>query len=300
MSTPAKPPIKWVGGKTQLLPQIQPLLPKRIGTYYEPFIGGGAVFWSLADRLRATPRVINDRNTELINCYKVIRDFPEDLMQRLTQTEQWYAESPQAVYATIRNSDALHGGSWADPVGRAARFILLNKAGFNGLYRVNRAGKFNVPWGKKLTVKTFDRANILACSAALAGTVSITNGDYWDAVQPAQENDLVYFDPPYVPASPTASFTSYTASGFGEAEQRQLGGHFRLLYNRGVNCILSNSDTPLVREIYQGFEMTPVQARRAINCKGDARGTVGELLICSRPDRAADLKRYLDGSCTFT
>src|SRR6478609_114856 len=267
-----KPPIKWVGGKTQLLPEILKVFPEKIETYFEPFTGGGAVFWHLASMLQFKQARLNDWNAELVTVHRVIRDQPQQLMDQLKLLQydkpmflEWRAKDPKQL----------------DDVTRAARMIYLNKTGFNGLYRVNKRGDFNVPFGAfKTPPKLFDEQNILACSDALQG-VEIHQGDFANGLELAQPGDLVYFDPPYVPLNPTSNFASYTEVGFGLAAQKRLSGVFRDLADRGVKVVLSNSNTPLVRELYEGFEIREVMARRSINSKADGRGAIAELLVVS-------------------
>ena len=274
----ARPFCKYIGGKTQLLPTLLPLFPAKVWTYFEPFIGGGSVFFALAAEKRFNRAVLNDWNTELVDTYRVIQSFPDALMLLLTAKEASYRLAPEPFYYQERSLDPV----LLDPIARAARFIFLNKAGFNGLARYNSKGKFNSPWGHKLEVKTFDEENIRACVEALAG-VTLLQGDFASVVDKAKEGDLVYFDPPYVPLNPTSNFTSYTEGGFGLKEQERLAKVFKALSERDVTVVLSNSDTEIVRDLYAGFELHEVQARRAVNSKGSARGPVGELVVCGRP-----------------
>lgn len=274
----ARPFIKWVGGKTQLLSELLGLFPRKIKTYYEPFIGGGACFFSLAVEGRFEHAVINDWNRELTDTYRVIRDFPDELMRDLKYREEVYQEAPKSLYEGWRAEDP----SKLDPVKRAGRFIFLNKAGFNGLYRVNQQGKFNVPWGQKTSITTFDEDNIRDANLLLNWKTSILTGDFEEAVSTASPGDFVYFDPPYIPVSATSDFASYTERGFGMSEQRRLRDVFKRLYDRGVYAVLSNSDAPELRELYTGFEFHVIEARRNVNSKGDKRGPVNELLIVSR------------------
>ena len=287
----AKPFVKWAGGKTQILTQLLATFPRKVHSYFEPFVGGGAVFYAMDAQKRYERAVLNDCNKELMDAYRVIRDFPDDLMTFLRELERNYAEAPLTMYETYRNPDEQLARLWAGPVQRSGRFIFLNKAGFNGLYRVNQAGQFNVPWGKKAKVRSFDERNIRACSEALNGTVAFREGDFVAAVDGAKEGDLVYFDPPYVPRTLTSSFTTYSPGGFKLHDQQRLAVLFQQLYERGVAVVLSNSDTEIVRDLYADFEMVEVQAKRAINSKGDQRGPVGELLVVSR--RAARPLSYV-------
>jgi DNA adenine methylase len=275
----ARPFIKWVGGKNQLLGDLLPLIPQKIRTYYEPFIGGGAVFFALTVEQRFEHATINDWNAELVETYRVVRDFPDDLMKALREREDSYAAGPQPIYQHWREMDP----KTLSPVERAMRFIFLNKTGFNGLYRVNKAGKFNVPWGHKLgRVALFDEDNIRECSTVLSKTIIMT-GDFAEAVYPAAAGDVVYFDPPYVPVSATSDFTSYTADGFSMVDQKRLAGVFKQLAAKSVHVLLSNSNSQAIRDLYAEFEIHEVNAKRNVNSKGDARGAVKELLVISRP-----------------
>ena len=261
--------LKWAGGKSQLLPKILPRLPKRIGTYFEPFVGSGAVFWALAREGRFDHAVLSDRNAELITSYRAIRDDVEDVIALLAG----WSHSESFYYALrARDPEAM------SPVEAAARMIHLNHTGFNGLYRVNKSGLFNVPFGRYKRPRTLNKPVLRAASRALR-TVDLLVADFEDVLPAARPGDAVYFDPPYVPMSGTASFTAYEKSGFGEPAQRRLVLALEDLQRRGVHALLSNSDVPLTRELYQGLRCEKVQARRAINSRADKRGPVSELLV---------------------
>ncbi len=276
----ARPFVKWVGGKAQLLDVLLPLFPRKIRTYYEPFIGGGVCFFTLAAEGRFEHAVINDYNRELTDTYRVVRDFPEELMDTLRKLEDTYVLSPKDLFEYWRDQDPFA----LDPVKRAARMILLNKTGYNGLYRVNQAGKFNAPWGQKEErVPLFEEDNIRDAAHLLNWKSSILTGDFEDAVQMAREGDFVYFDPPYVPVSKTSDFASYTDKGFDMKAQQRLRDLFQRLYDRGIYAIISNSDAPALREMYANFEIHEVEAKRSVNSKGEARGPVKELIVVSRP-----------------
>ena len=277
----AHPFLKWVGGKTQLIPTLIQHFPKQIDTYFEPFLGGGAVFWHLASQKKFKNAVLNDVNRELIDCYRVLRDFPDEFIIRLTEVETEYekAENPKEVYTTFK--DLVPGK--LNPVERAVRTVLLNKSGFNGLYRTNSHGGFNVPWGKRLKVKLFDEKNLRACSEILNRQVSLLSVDFTEAIELKNEFDVVYIDPPYVPASRTANFVSYTDGKFTHDDHYRLATFFKTLVKKGGKVILSNSDVPEVRAMYDGFELYEIKAKRAINCDGTKRGPVGELIIVGRP-----------------
>jgi DNA adenine methylase len=263
----SRPFLKWAGGKGQLLEQLRPLLPRRFRRYFEPFAGGAALFFSLRPR----QALLADVNAELIDCYVAARDEVDALIEALGRyryaTEDYYR-----TRAIDRTSLPL--------AERAARTIYLNKTGYNGLYRVNRAGKFNVPMGRYSNPLVCDAANLRACSKALEG-VDLRVADFEEVAGRAKPGDFVYFDPPYVPVSDTADFTSYVPGGFGPDQQRRLALVFAKLARRGVHAMLSNSDTPTVRELYRGFRIDAVLAARYINSRGSRRGKVGEVVVTS-------------------
>jgi len=274
--TRTAPFLKWVGGKSQLLRVLSRLITHKSLTYYEPFIGGAATFFYFADRRRFRQAVLNDFNPELINCYQVVRDQLPPLLRRLDQYKLDPDWNTEAQFKRVRAEEH------ADPVEKAARTLYLNRTCFNGLYRVNRSGKFNSPYGKYDNPSLYDPDNILACQETLQRFATLRVGGFAEAVHDAQAGDLVYFDPPYVPVSDTASFTAY-AGEFGPDQQRELAELFRRLVDRGVMCVQSNSDAPLVHELYQGFDSHTVGAKRNVNSKGDKRGEVNELVIVGQP-----------------
>ena len=268
-TTPAsscRPFLKWVGGKRQLIPQLLANAPPAFGRYYEPFVGGGALFF----HLRPRAAVLADANERLIRTYRGVRDDVEAVIDRLRRYpyESSFYYRMRAL-PIDRRSDAEV----------AAWFIYLNRAGFNGLYRVNRENQFNVSFGRYTNPTICDAENLRACSAALKGTELVV-GDFADVVGKAQCGDFVYIDPPYVPLSATSCFTSYAADGFGADDQRRLRATASKLKKRGVRVLLSNSSAPFVRELYAGqFKTVEVYASRAVNCRADRRGAVKELLI---------------------
>jgi DNA adenine methylase len=289
-SKPAVPPtvahpfLKFAGGKTALLLEILPRLPKKIKTYYEPFVGGGAVFFALAAEEGRFKRAnISDTNTELISTYITLATDVEEIIERLKRHVKEHSEK---YYYEVRAVDVYAG---LHPVERAARMIYLNRTCFNGLYRVNKLGRFNVPFGDYKNPTICDEGNLRAVSVALnekAGTnafrTSIVPLDFEAATTGAKQGDAVYFDSPYVPVSATSNFTAYSKDGFGPEDQTRLRDCFARLDKRGVHVLLSNSDTPFVRKLYKGFKIERVEAPRRINSKGGKRGNVGELLISGR------------------
>jgi DNA adenine methylase len=271
VEVPARPFLKWAGGKAQLLPEILARVPARFGCYHEPFIGGGALFFALAGGARLGERaLLSDLNPNLVQTWAAIRDDVDGVISALAPHV-----NHEDYFYRVR---ALEPASLS-PAVRAARVIYLNKTGFNGLYRENRAGRFNVPFGRYVNPNTCDEPNLRAVSRALQG-VSIETRDFLSVLDRARPDDFVYFDPPYVPVSATASFTAYSrGGGFGHAEQTALRDAFSELASRGVHVLLSNSDVPFVRELYAGFRIEQVWARRPINSNGAARGAVAEVLV---------------------
>lgn len=260
-----RPPVKWVGGKRQLLEQLGPLFPSRFNVYHEPFVGGGAVFFHLLP----PEAVLIDNNPELINFYLVLQNKLDELLYdaRKHRNEAGY-------YYRLRDIDP----ETLSPVERASRFLYLNRTGYNGLWRVNSKGRYNVPFGRYKNPKIVDEENLRLVSAALSKAVVIL-GDFSEVLFHAQTGDFVYFDPPYHPVSDTAGFTNYTPAGFGPGDQERLAGVFRELDRRGCFVMLSNSDIDFIRRLYRGYDIRVVRAKRAINCRADGRGPVEELII---------------------
>lgn len=274
----ARPFLKWAGGKTQLLPQLRAATPPHIQTYYEPFLGGGALFFALQREGRFERAVLSDSNAELIGVYAQVRDGVEELVEALAVHQRKYRAAADRAdyYYRIRGKRPTCG------VGAAARLIFLNKTCFNGLYRVNSRGEFNVPHGSYVNPKICDADGLRAAAAALQG-VELRTADFAEAMDAAHVGDFVYCDPPYVPLSETASFTSYTAADFGPAEQQRLAAVAAEARARGIDVLLSNSGHPEVAQLYQeaGFRLETVEAARAINSNGAERGAVREYLIQS-------------------
>jgi DNA adenine methylase len=247
------------------------VVPSAIDTYYEPFIGGGAVFFALAAARRFRRAVLADANHELILCYVAIRDQVDQVIDALVG----YRYAKDAFYA----ARAVDPESLTLPA-RAARLIYLNRAGFNGLYRVNKSGLFNVPFGRHRKLVICDEPRLRAASLALKG-VDIRCQDFAVSVEGATSGDFVYFDPPYVPLSRTSSFTAYAQGRFGDEEQQRLAETLRHLGNKGVPALLSNSDCLITKRLYRHLPQTKISVRRAINSVATARGPVKELLVRS-------------------
>jgi DNA adenine methylase len=261
----AEPFLKWAGGKRQLLAAYEPYFPHQYGRYFEPFLGSAAVFF----RLAPTAATLSDVVDEVVTTYVVVRDDVEGLIVNLGRHV-----NEREHFARVRALDphrlpAVEGG---------ARFIYLNRTCYNGLFRVNQRGQFNVPFGYYKNPAICDPWRLRRASEALRD-VQILCADFEEAVEPAKAGDFVYLDPPYSPLSQTANFTAYSKYGFGNASQERLASVFRRLDRRGCLLMLSNSDTELVRALYDPYRMIRVKARRAINSRGDRRGPVDELLI---------------------
>jgi DNA adenine methylase len=284
-TTPARPFIKWAGGKGQLLPELSKRLPARFRRYHEPFAGGAALFFHLYNSGRLLhDATLSDYNPELILCYQIIRDDVEPLIEALWQHHEHRMD--QQYFLEVRNWDRQPDFAKRSPLERVARTIFLNRTCYNGLYRLNRRGQFNAPFGHYKNPLICDPENLRMVSRALEN-VELVQGDFASVLERAEPGDLVYFDPPYVPLSATASFTHYTGQTFGEAEQRRLAGVFFELAERGVQVMLSNSRSPLAEALFVRPAALPpishdiVLASRKINCDGLKRGHVEELIVWS-------------------
>lgn len=271
------PVLKWAGGKRRLLSELMSRLPEdwRERRYVEPFCGGAALFWALSPRPNTRhPRAwLGDRNSDLIEFYKVVRDEPQKLIAATRRLVARYKEEPKQTYYAVR--DAFNKKA-AVRATMAARLLFLNKTCFNGLWRVNKKGRFNVPMGRYKDPKILDADAVREASRLLQGVVlSRSEFDAWQYGR----NEFIYFDPPYVPVSDTANFTGYASGGFGEEDQRRLASLFRDLSDKGIPCMLSNSDTPLVHELYEGYRIDIVHAARSVNSKASKRNRVREVIV---------------------
>ncbi len=265
------PFLKWAGGKRSLLSEILPRLPEQIGRYVEPFMGGAAVFFALVREGRLESALLTDRNPQLVQLYEVVKSDPESLILALGE---W--EHSEKSYYHVRSLDPAE----LDPAPRAARLLWLNRTCYNGLYRLNRAGRFNVPFGRYNRPRIIHRENLMACSEALQ-KAEIRQADFSEVMKELKAGDVIYCDPPYWPLK-ESSFTHYDGQPFTEKEQRQLEGFFRGLEARGVRGLLSNSSTPETRALYEGLKINKVQVRRNINRLKSGRGPVEELLVESQ------------------
>lgn len=295
----ATPFFKWVGGKTKLLPTLREYLPKDGGNldiYAEPFLGGGAFLLDIAEERRAISIVGGDINKDLLSLWQVVssRDGAQfELFQGfVTAIEAEYNADPEKVYYEYRAKE-LQASS--DQVAMAARFLFLNRTGFNGLWRVNKKGKLNTPWGKRdkcpdlmkgvrgaREILTYPRVTGVL-EFIEAGFDNLCGGEdlgYYDRARVK----LVYFDPPYIPLNPTSNFTGYTSEGFGESQQKALSALGHTLAAQGWKVLISNSDTELSRKIFEGYEYRQVEMSRSINSKGDSRGKITEALFTLNGD----------------
>ena len=292
-----RPVLKWAGGKRQLLPHLRRFIPPGFRDYHEPFVGSGAVFfdcWSrgLLDRRRA--RLV-DTNADLVGCYGAIARDVEAVIRHLERLAAGHRADGAAHYYRVR--DDLFNPARRERAGRsaleypadlAAMFIYLNRTGFNGLYRLNSQGAFNVPIGRYTNPPICNGPNLRAAARALGSpSVLLEHGDYTSILKAAAADDYIYFDPPYAPLNDTASFTSYTAAGFADDDQRRLREIVLELAARGCRVVLSNSTAPIIAELYEGegrvaragLRTSRVPARRAINSDPSARGDVMEFII---------------------
>jgi DNA adenine methylase len=273
-----QPFLKWAGGKRQLLPEIRKQIPAKFNRYYEPFIGGGAVLFDLQPK----NGFINDFNEELANCYKVIKEKPDELLEHIKthrNTEEYFYQ--------LRGLDRQPEYENLTDVQRASRIIFLNKTCFNGLFRVNSRGQFNVPFGNYQNPSIADSVVVHAVSKYLNdNTIKITTGDFADAVKTAKKDDFVYFDPPYDPVSDTASFTGYSLDKFDRKEQERLKEVVDDLTRRKVKVLLSNSATDFIKKLYEHdyYVIDVIYANRNINSVGTSRGKVSEVLIRNKYD----------------
>ncbi|MDT8719532.1 DNA adenine methylase [Clostridium sp. 19966] len=266
-----QPFLKWAGGKRQLLPELNKYIPLKYKTYYEPFVGAGALLFDLQPK----KAVINDVNSELINCYNIIKDSLDELIEDLKK----HQNIPEYYYE-IRELDRKPEFQQLTQIERASRIIYLNKTCFNGLFRVNSQGQYNVPFGNYKNPKILDEVVLKAVHNFLnSSNITITNGDFEEVVRGAKKGDFIYFDPPYDPVSDSSSFTGYSLDGFSRDEQRRLKDVFDRLNKKGCFVLLSNSATDFIKDLYKDYRIEIVSASRNINADGLKRGKVDEVLV---------------------
>jgi len=295
-----RPFLKWAGGKRQLLPELRRFYPPRIATYHEPFLGSGAVFFDLLDRPAGAPAaaVLTDENPDLIGCYLRVRDAVDEVIAALERLARGHATGGVDHYRRVRDTRfnprraawRARGAVLADYTpDLAAMLIYLNRTGYNGLFRVNRSGGFNVPPGRYVRPRIVDAPLLREVSAALSAPgVEVRLSGFEAVLERARPGDFVYFDPPYAPLSATANFRAYTTRGFGAADQARLHDVMVQLAGRAVTVLLSNSTAPMVVDLFDradsraaGLRAIRVPARRAINTRADRRGVVEELVVAN-------------------
>lgn len=269
------PIVKWAGGKTQLLPKLVSKCPKKFNKYYEPFVGGGALLFAL----QPIHAVINDTNKELIAVYKCLRNH-KNFLKMVEAIDAYCANHSEENYYKVRDLDRKSTFKSLRNYEKAARTIYINKTCFNGLYRVNSKGYFNVPWNGNENPNCYDEKNINAVHEYFRKRKPvILMQDFEKCVATAKAGDFVYFDPPYDVLENKKSFTTYTKDEFGKTQQERLAKVFKELSERGVYVMASNHNTPFINELYKDFNIEVIEARRSINSKGDGRGKVEEVII---------------------
>ncbi len=268
--------VKWAGGKGQLLEQFKPLFPKKMNNYLEPFIGSGAVFFHIIQNFKPKKIIISDINEELINTYKIVKSDVEKLIIELKQHKEYHLAKGKPYYLAIRATNPND----LPALERAARFIYLNKTCFNGLYRVNSKGGFNVPMGSYKNPDIIQEERLRIVSKLLKN-VTIKVMSFEKILNLAKKGDFIYFDPPYYPLENKKSFTTYTKDSFMEKEQELLAEIFKKLDKKGCSVMLSNSDTKFIKDLYPKYNINFVQATRMINCNGDKRGKINEVVVTS-------------------
>jgi DNA adenine methylase len=297
----AKPFVKWVGGKSQLLEQFEEYFPSELKNgslkqYIEPFLGGGAMYFAISEKYNIVNAHLSDLNKDLILAYIVVQQKPECLLDFLKQFQDEYdttnQEKRNRLFLSVREHfnnqrfEINYSKFYENWIPRAAQFIFLNKTCFNGLFRLNSKGEFNVPYGKYETAAILDEENILSVSSVLQNA-TIMQSKYTDCYDKINKNTFVYFDPPYRPISQTSSFTSYIGNDFCDKQQIELANFYRKIdYEKGAKLMLSNSDPQNINpddrffeKAYKGYNICKVSASRYVNCKGSKRGRINELLI---------------------
>jgi len=270
-----KPFVKWAGGKRQLIPQMDLFFPKKFNKYIEPFVGGGAIFFYLLPE----KAILIDINKDLINTYNTIKNNVKELINSLKKHK-----NEKEYYYNIRKVDRNleEFNEWSN-IEKASRTIFLNRCCFNGLYRVNSKGQFNVPFGKYKNPTFCDKENLIAVHKALKN-VELVNDSFEKCIDFAEKGDFIYFDPPYVPISDSANFTSYTKDNFSKNDQIRLFETFKILDEKGCNVLLSNSYNDFILNLYKDFRINILQAKRAINSDASKRGEIKEVLITNNYD----------------
>ncbi len=269
-----RPLLKWAGGKRQLLHELISRMPDGFNTYWEPFLGGAALFFNISESDDGHGYVLSDINPTLCLFYQTVRDRTDDLLGYVSSLK--YGNSSPDYYEARMRFNILDGKK--EPVEKSGLLLYLNRHCFNGLYRVNSKGEFNVPFGSYISPKIPSHEHILAASESLK-KAKILNGDFLEVISGAGKGDFVYFDPPYEPISKSSSFTAYSKEGFGRGQQERLSKVMKELDRKGALFMLSNSGNSLLEELYSGFRIIKVEARRSINSNGLGRGSVREIIV---------------------
>lgn len=270
--------LKWAGGKKRLVLLLDMLTPSSIDRYFEPFLGGGAFFFYLIQTRKPFKAFLSDSNPQLINTYRVVRDNVKELIEILTDHQEKYYKSREKYYYSIRdNNNNNKQNSIAELAGK---FIFLNKTCYNGLYRVNKIGNFNVPHGRYFNPKICNKEKLIECSSLLNHSeVKIICDTYKNITFQCQEDDFIYFDPPYFPVSRTANFTDYTKESFGMQQHRELANEFERLSSIGSKVLLSNSNSDYIKSLYEKYSILKVKSQRNINCDAKRRSDHHDLII---------------------
>ena len=273
--------LKWAGGKKRLVLLLDKLTPSSIDRYFEPFLGGGAFFFYLIQTRKPFKAFLSDSNPQLINTYRVVRDNVKELIEILTDHQEKYYKSGEKYYYSIRdNNNNNDNNKQSNLAELAGKFIFLNKTCYNGLYRVNKIGNFNVPHGKYFNPKICNKEKLIECSNLLnRSEVNIICDTYKNTTLQCQEDDFIYFDPPYFPVSRTANFTDYTKESFGMKQHRELANEFDRLTSIGSKVLLSNSNSDYIKSLYEKYSILKVKSQRNINCDAKRRSDHHDLII---------------------
>lgn len=268
------PILKWAGGKRRIIDILKSMVPDRYETYFEPFFGGGALFFSLWNEYREEKSVVSDKSADLYNLYSIVRDKPDLLLKEISGLQ--YGNHAGDYYSARTEFNSL--GAEDDPVRKAVLLIYLNRHCYNGLFRLNSRGEFNVPFGKYRLPSLPSGSQIMEASEALQ-SARILQSDFEEVLRLTRSGDFVYLDPPYAPLSRTSAFTNYGSNGFDQKDQERLAGCVKRIDQRGVYFVLSNSSAPEIINLYSGFNFRTVGVSRAINSRSELRGPVNELII---------------------
>jgi DNA adenine methylase len=276
--------LKWAGGKKGLVGTLDRLAPNNMERYFEPFLGSGAFFFYLVQTKKKFQAVLSDSNFELINAYRELRDNVKELTDILNNHQENYYKNREKYYYHIRDEYVIKNNAEL-----AGRFIFLNKSCYNGLYRVNKSGNFNVPHGRYINPKICNREKLILCSELLrANDVELSCISYKKATSKCESNDFIYFDPPYFPISKTSNFTDYTKESFGISEHNELSKEFDRLSHIGAKVILSNSNSPYIKTLYKNYYMVKIKSLRNINCNSKKRKGHYDLIILNYDEKTKE------------